>query len=891
MAAMTQIQKKKRAEAEALAKRGGVAFAEPPAKAPEALKPEKEERPRSNNPIVRALQCLLDLLNSMAFQTLIYVFFVGIFQLIVLQIRAKEEFFLDKHVMDRIVENHFDSSHNTFQSIRRVADVYEWGNTVLWPGLLGDLDTQTWPDGDESFHLDGATPYTVAELVERMDQMDWTDGLTIRVGRVSSQACTGRGQLGVCLPELDVGLEETAAYGYNGSSYVREHGAFVYHSSEALGANPEGVASAHFASLRNYDASGYVAVVIPFFSDTYLPEERGLAADVTDFRLHRKTADPDDTAAYARTPRYHCVRLSHNGVHVRQLCDPNDPATGRTTGVVRAAIRDMWNEGLKKGHFVDHRARVMTITLQLRNNNVGVAYRISLMLEFTALGAVFTSFNTETRVLDSDAVEYMGTYANIAFGLVIFFCVMEGIEILSNGIGSYITDVWNVMDWLNYIIYIIVWWRIQECYAALDAQNTCAAGSLLCSEVGYFDDWRVMEAFQLTKIFLSLCVCIQLLKIMKFLELLVPKTGLSVRVLKECIADLAFFSITFLISMAAFSMMLHIQLGPVMEGYSDQIPAIVSLSRALFGDFDIDEIMDNSSNYLNTLLFLGYLGFAVFIMLSMFLAILAEAQARVRDTEGEQKAEKKCGSGEWPDEYGCVSASTRAIDCRRGGGGGDEEGDAGDAGDEGNAGPVPPAMDRSSGGGGNDADDPDEVLRLTCGAGAVKYRQLHAGDIVKSDGAGGDAPTGGGATLEMLLREVRALREQQSNDTRWAHTRIVTLENNLMRSHGLERREPSVLVRRPAVQRALRTCAQLHQALSVWRTVAHATDVRDRAVEAARRLVMRRLFIGWNAWLTATVDRLLLRTLFQRARLQKEFRAIATWRAAAARRRPGPPGG
>ena len=49
----------------------------------------------------------------------------------------------------------------------------------------------------------------------------------------------------------------------------------------------------------------------------------------------------------------------------------------------------------------------------------------------------------------------------------------------------------------------------------------------------------------------------------------------------------------------------RIQLGPVMEAYRDQIPAFISLFRALFGDFDIDEIMDNSSGYLNTLLFLG----------------------------------------------------------------------------------------------------------------------------------------------------------------------------------------------------------------------------------------------------------------------------------------------
>ena len=62
-----------------------------------------------------------------------------------------------------------------------------------------------------------------------------------------------------------------------------------------------------------------------------------------------------------------------------------------------------------------------------------------------------------------------------------------------------------------------------------------------------------------------------------------------------------------------------------------QVNSFISLFRALFGDMNIDEITDNSSGYLNTLLFLGYLFVAIFIMLSMFLAILAEAQVGVRE--------------------------------------------------------------------------------------------------------------------------------------------------------------------------------------------------------------------------------------------------------------------
>lgn len=68
------------------------------------------------------------------------------------------------------------------------------------------------------------------------------------------------------------------------------------------------------------------------------------------------------------------------------------------------------------------------------------------------------------------------------------------------------------------------------------------------------------------------------------------------------------------------SSMFYIQLGPVMQEFYSPVASFVSLSRALFGDFDIDDIMSNSADYSFASLFLAYLFVTVFILLSMFLA-------------------------------------------------------------------------------------------------------------------------------------------------------------------------------------------------------------------------------------------------------------------------------
>lgn len=66
--------------------------------------------------------------------------------------------------------------------------------------------------------------------------------------------------------------------------------------------------------------------------------------------------------------------------------------------------------------------------------------------------------------------------------------------------------------------------------------------------------------------------------------------------------------------------MFHVQLGPVMVDFNDQVASFVSLGRALFGDFSIDEVLDNDTGYLNAILFLMFMFVAVFIMLSMSFA-------------------------------------------------------------------------------------------------------------------------------------------------------------------------------------------------------------------------------------------------------------------------------
>ena len=76
------------------------------------------------------------------------------------------------------------------------------------------------------------------------------------------------------------------------------------------------------------------------------------------------------------------------------------------------------------------------------------------------------------------------------------------------------------MDFSNFGIFAITWLTLRRSFALADAYTAdpSACHSLLCASVGYRDDWELMDTMRSAKMYLSLCVAIQLLKIIKFMK-------------------------------------------------------------------------------------------------------------------------------------------------------------------------------------------------------------------------------------------------------------------------------------------------------------------------------------------------------------------------------------
>jgi len=630
--------------------------------------------------------------NSLIVQFVLYVIYLGFFAEFKTSMRMKDEVYLTKFLLDNILEEPFNPAYDNdhFMSMANVADVDLFVSNVLIEALLVDQ----WLD--ESYK-------TPKEMSETFDYLDWSTGLKIQQTRVKGRKKTdclsletsgmmrwfAEQRYGECkygqqsdtairLPweapdtencaiaqthlygdcySWDVEIDPTDphvddviskdSFGYNWTHHDQPlYEPYVYLSSDELGSNPMGQDSASTtATYNSLPTDGFVAVLIPFFSPVLLPDQEGRSPiEVLDYREFAY-----NVSRGAAPANFFCLRTSRNGVAVRQICDPND-GENRTTGRVKEEVHKFWLD-MKSSRFIDSQTRMLSFTLPVRANHANVKTRLTIMLQLTSLGGVLPSYEFQSR-LDTVDYSYMFLLLNLNMALVVFFCVNECLEAYLDGFFTYFTNMWNLMDWAGYCLFLLLyieWAHLRD--SMTDA--TCMNGAFLCTEVGYYDDWKTMYFTQEVKQYLSMASTLQLLKLLKFINVFIPKMALATSVLSHGLVDLGMFTLFFFFFIFACAQLFFIQLGPYLDSYNNITSAFVTLFRALFGDFDLTAIMDNSSSYTNAILLILYLFAAIFVLLSIFLTILGEHQSHVRDV---QHHEKERGSGkEHLSDYGIVA--------------------------------------------------------------------------------------------------------------------------------------------------------------------------------------------------------------------------------------------
>ena len=205
---------------------------------------------------------------------------------------------------------------------------------------------------------------------------------------------------------------------------------------------------------------------------------------------------------------------------------------------------------------------------------------------------------------------------------------------------------WNYADFFCFIFYFVffAWYvRMQDLAGSREAAlGTAQCSEVLCQQVGYFDSHDALYQGKKVRDLLSICMVVILLKTIKFINYYVPSTSLLVNVLAKGRMELITFCFVLFLVLFAFSVAFWLRLGSHLAEFSTILGAMKSVARALFGDFDVDELeAQYSPNSTTVYIFILFAFVLINIVLSIFLAILSEAQGDVREEEAQKREAKE----------------------------------------------------------------------------------------------------------------------------------------------------------------------------------------------------------------------------------------------------------
>ena len=205
---------------------------------------------------------------------------------------------------------------------------------------------------------------------------------------------------------------------------------------------------------------------------------------------------------------------------------------------------------------------------------------------------------------------------------------------------GYFDDRWNFVDLCNYGLFgvgicfefysrLLVTRAAQTVNglgvpAAAGPLNATARVETLPFVSFYLPAWLSSMAYTL----MGVNAVVTWLKTLKYLNEF-PHLSMLSKTLANACYPIASFLIMFFIVFIGCSQAFNMTFGPYMEDYASLGTSMMSLFRALLGEFDYVS-MERTDRVIGPLLFLVFMLLVLFVLLNMFIAILAEAYEKAK---------------------------------------------------------------------------------------------------------------------------------------------------------------------------------------------------------------------------------------------------------------------
>ncbi|TPP67598.1 Polycystin-2 [Fasciola gigantica] len=295
---------------------------------------------------------------------------------------------------------------------------------------------------------------------------------------------------------------------------------------------------------------------------------------------------------------------------------------------------------LFQGLWIDEETRVLFVDFTIYNANINMFVIVKLIFEMSYTGGVFVGneFQAAKLVRYVISVDYFVMACEILFILfVLYYIVEEFIEIKKNK-WRYFLSAWNVLD-------IVVLTNCMFCivlatYCTVTANNVIANLTNQMNSHPLFDVLSYWYGHFVRAT--AMCVFLAVLKVFKYVDF-DRSLGQLTRTLSIALYDLIGFLVMFCIVYFAFAQLSYLAFGAATDGFQSFTQACYSLFRMMVGDINFPALR-KAHYFLGPTFFVLYIFFAVFVLLNMFLAIINDAYAAVKEDLVKQRTQLKLGS-------------------------------------------------------------------------------------------------------------------------------------------------------------------------------------------------------------------------------------------------------
>ena len=306
-------------------------------------------------------------------------------------------------------------------------------------------------------------------------------------------------------------------------------------------------------------------------------------------------------------------------------------------------------EEMRRDGFVSKETRQVTISMAVYNNALPMLCEVKLVFEMSRTGELDTFFTIEAMNPMPYANEFFWLQAALEF-LVLLAAISHAIiEILemrgavrnlgwSQGLYSYCTDFWNVMDWGGVALvalFYVYWVRLLfDTSRDVDLDTT-----------EYVDLQTVALDYVTYNLLFNMILLLSLFSLLRYTEL-DHRMALLTRSISESLGDLLPFGVLFCLFLFIFATIGYLLYGPLLYEWSTLPRAIVTAIDIMIGNYQYialevgvpkDSLL---KNFVAVIFFYVYFFLMMLITLNIVIAILMDGYASVKEKTGSQVEER-----------------------------------------------------------------------------------------------------------------------------------------------------------------------------------------------------------------------------------------------------------